>query len=311
MSSIRHFTDEQFSEGTTIDGDRLEKAIQDLEDYINKVPDGDFKNRWLQSQIVLKYLPWTAEADAQLHTDGAPAGSFMPFPYLPVYNYTSAVTPDTRYNPFRLKGNHLDYQEPFAINEGYGTTQVSWTTSFMTGEDPIIIDAVDAVFNSYTTEYVNSYQYGSGTVAENRASGDSVNDVHLEITVDSMFVPNIQIQNSVIYHKYNFEVQDYFVLGKGLPSVPDFAAVGAADMEPKLNSDDLNLANQGNSYDTTVHIQDRNLEIPIPPFSRIRFSLILPDAGTGGVSSEPWFRKPWQTMIPTMTLSILERLKNE
>ena len=60
MSSIRHFTDEQFSDGTTIDGDRLEKALQDLEDYINNVPDGDFENRWLQSQIVLKYLPWTA-----------------------------------------------------------------------------------------------------------------------------------------------------------------------------------------------------------------------------------------------------------
>jgi len=43
MSSIRHFTDEQFSDGTTIDGDRLEKSLQDLEDYMNNVPDGDFK----------------------------------------------------------------------------------------------------------------------------------------------------------------------------------------------------------------------------------------------------------------------------
>ena len=93
--------------------------------------------------------------------------------------------------------------------------------------------------------------------------------------------------------------------------MPNFAAVGSADIEPTLNTDDLSVANQGNSYDTTVHIQQRNLEIPIPPFSRIRFSLILPDAGTGGASSDPWGRKPWQTMIPTMTLSILERLKDE
>ena len=35
MTSIRHFTSEQFSDGTTIDGDRLEKALQDLENYIN------------------------------------------------------------------------------------------------------------------------------------------------------------------------------------------------------------------------------------------------------------------------------------
>ena len=43
MSSIRRITGQQFSDGTTIDGDRLEKALQDLEDYINDVPDGDFK----------------------------------------------------------------------------------------------------------------------------------------------------------------------------------------------------------------------------------------------------------------------------
>ena len=113
MSSIRHFTAEQFSDGTTIDGDRLERSLQDLEDYINNVPDGDFKNRWLQSQMVLKYLPWTAEADAAFIADGAPAGSFMPFPYLPVYNYTGSVGSDVM-NAFRFKGNRLDYQSPFS-----------------------------------------------------------------------------------------------------------------------------------------------------------------------------------------------------
>tara|TARA_R110000823_G_scaffold206898_6_gene337606 strand:+ start:180 stop:1106 length:927 start_codon:yes stop_codon:yes gene_type:complete len=308
MSSIRHFTDEQFSDGTTIDGDRLEKALQDLEDYINNVPDGDFENRWLQSQIVLKYLPWTAQADAQLHTDGAPAGSYMPFPYMPVYNYTGAVTPDTMRNPFRLKGNRLDYQTPFTSNGRYGTHQVAWTTSFMTGEDPVIIDAVDAVFNSYTSEYVNTYAYGS-SAPENRTNGDSVNDIHLQITVDSSFVPNIQIQNSVVYHKYNFEAQDYYVLGRGLPAVTSFSA----DMQPTLDTGDLasGKANQGIGFGTTVHIKDAGLEIPLPPFSRIRFSLVLPDAGTAGAATDPWGSKPWQTMIPTMTLSLLERLKNE
>ena len=49
MSSIRTFTSEQFSDGTTIDSNRIEKALQDLERYINDVPDGDFRSRWLQS----------------------------------------------------------------------------------------------------------------------------------------------------------------------------------------------------------------------------------------------------------------------
>ena len=302
MSSIRHFTSQQFSDGTTIDGDRLEKSLQDLEDYINNVPDGDFKNRWLQSQFVLKYLPWTAAADAQFIADGAPGGSFMPFPFLPVYNYGSVGI----YNPFRLKGNRLDYQTPYSTTGLYGSHQAAWTTAFMIGEDPIIIDAVDLVMNSYDTEYVNSYEYGSSP-PNDRASGESVNDIHLIVSVDSTFTPNIQTQNNIVYHRYNFDAQDCFVLGKGLPAVTSFDS----DMQPTLNTGDLAGANQGIGFGTTIHVQDKNLSIPLPPFSRVRFSLALPDAGTGGAATDPWGSKPWQTSIPTMTLSILERIKDD
>ena len=303
MSSIRHFTTEQFSDGTTIDGDRLEKSLQDLEDYINSVPDGDFKNRWLQSQIVLKYLPWTAEADAQLHTDGAPANSFMPFPYLPVYNYTGSAD-DEVMNAFRFKGNRLDYQNPFSDTGLYhlggssGGRQVAWTTSFSIGEDPVILDSVDAILASYTTEYANGYVYEPSTLPSNRSVGQSANDIHLQITVDSPFIPNIQIENSVLYHKYNFDASSYMIKAVGVPSVAAFSA----DMEPTLNTGDL--VGMGIGYDTTLHIKDSNLRIPIPPFSRLRFALILPDSGLS-----PWGDKPWQTMIPTLTLARLERLR--
>jgi hypothetical protein len=310
MSSIRHFTTEQFSDGTTIDGDRLERSLQDLEDYINSVPDGDFKTRWLQSQLVLKYLPWTAEADAQLHTDGAPAGVYQPYPYLPVNNSEGTTSGgDPIFNAFRVKGNRLDYQAPFNETADYGTNQVAWTTSFMTGEDPIIIDSVDAILASYSSEYVNAYAYDSSPPA-GRTNGQSVNDIHLQITVDNTFIPNLQIQNSVIYHKYNFEAQSYMIKGRDVPSVTSFSS----DMVPSLNSG--HLAGQGIGFDTTLHIKDSDLKIPLPPFSRIRFSLILPDTGnstgTGaGTDAAPWGAKPWQTMIPTLTLSILERLKDD
>lgn len=303
MSSIRHFTSEQFSDGTTIDGDRLERSLQDLEDYINNIPDGDFKNRWLQSQIVLKYLPWTAEADAQFITDGAPAGSFMPFPYLPVYNYGA----ENLMNAFRVKGNRLDYQDAFTTTGLYGAhavagaRQVAWTTCFSVGEDPAILDSVDAVLASYTTEYTNTYEYQDEDpgLPENRTDGQSVNDIHLEITVDSTFIPNVQIENTVLYHKYNFDASSYMIKAAGLPPVTAFSS----DMSPSLNTGDL--VGMGIGYDTTLHIKDSNLRIPIPPFSRVRFALILPDSG-----QLPWGVKPWQTMIPTLTLTLLERLKD-
>ena len=58
--SIRVFTDQQFADGTTIDGNRLEDALQSLEGRVNKVPDGDLQNRWMQTQIVLGFSPPTA-----------------------------------------------------------------------------------------------------------------------------------------------------------------------------------------------------------------------------------------------------------
>ena len=315
MSSIRHFTTEQFSDGTTIDGNRLEKALQDLEEYVNRVPDGDFKTRWLQSQVVLKYLPWTADADAQLFTDGAPAGSYMPYPYLPVYNFKGTTSGgDDVTNAFRVKGNRLDYQGSYTSTGDYGANQVTWTTTFMTGEDPIIIDSVDAILASYLDalggEYINPYVYDSSP-PDGRTPAQSVNDIHLEITVDNTFVPNLQLQNAVVYHKYNFEAQSYMIKGRDLPSVPTLPS----DMSPSLNMGHL-AGRQGNGFDTTLHIKDSDLRIPLPPFSRVRFSLILPDTGNNdnvgpGTDAAPWGAKPWQTMIPTLTLSILERLKDD
>ena len=310
MSSIRHFTSEQFSDGTTIDGDRLERALQDLENYINEVPDGDFANRWLQSQIVLKYLPWTAAADTQFAADIAPvANGYNPFPYLPVYNRTTAGGAYTDLmNPFRLKGNRIDYQSAFspaspsATAGHYGAHQGAWTTALSIGEYPVIIDSIDAVLASYTTQYVNPYTYDSSP-PQNRTNGDPVDDIHLEITMDSPFVPNIQIANSVLWHKYNFEASSYFVKGAGVGAV-----TFTPDMEPNV-TDNLDTVGHemGNGFATTLHIKDSNLKIPVPPFSRLRFSLILPNDAT----IAPWGAKPWQTMVPTMTLTLLERLKSD
>lgn len=309
MTSIRHFTSEQFSDGTTIDGDRLEKALQDLENYINEVPDGDFANRWLQSQIVLKYLPWTAAADTQFDADraasGAPAGAyFNPFPYLPVYNYGN----DNLMNPFRVKGNRIDYQTPFttalpaATSGNYGAHQVAWTTALSIGEDPVIIDSVDAILASYTSQYVNPYVYDSSPPG-NRINGNPVDDIHLQITMDSPFTPNIQIANSVLWHKYDFDASSYFVQGHGTAAV-----TFSPDMEPNVTSLlDLGSNVMGNGFATTLHIKDSNLKIPVPPFSRLRFSLILPSDS----AVAPWGLKPWQTMIPTMTLTLLERLESD
>ena len=55
--SIRKITDEQFSEGTTIDGTRIEKAFQDTVDRVETVEKGDISTRFTQQQYVFGYQP--------------------------------------------------------------------------------------------------------------------------------------------------------------------------------------------------------------------------------------------------------------
>ena len=55
--STRIVTEEQFSDETTIDGDRLDKAYQDLTDRVNNIPKGDIRTRFTQQQYVFGYSP--------------------------------------------------------------------------------------------------------------------------------------------------------------------------------------------------------------------------------------------------------------
>ena len=55
--SIRKITKQQFSKGTTVDGDRLDKALQDTTSYLNAIPSGSSAVRYTQTQVV---TGWTA-----------------------------------------------------------------------------------------------------------------------------------------------------------------------------------------------------------------------------------------------------------
>jgi len=55
--SNRTLTDEQFSDGTTIDGTRIDQALQDSVEHFNEVPTGDSSTRMTQQQFVFGYQP--------------------------------------------------------------------------------------------------------------------------------------------------------------------------------------------------------------------------------------------------------------
>ena len=290
MSSIRHITTQQFSDGTTIDGDRLERAVQDLENYMNDVPDGDFKQRWFENKIVFKVLPWTTSADAKLAASSTVVGNEMKIPYMEIYN--SGVSIPGASNYYRLKGNKLPYQDGYSLGN-----QIAWTNAIGFGPEPVIIDSIDVMLMSYSTEYTNTFAYSSSPPT-GKPAGAPIDNIHLQVTMDNPFLPNIQLNNSVLWHKYNFSALNSKFTARGLA----YPVPIVSDMTPTMAS----IGAMGNGGQVSLAIQEGDLRIPVPPLSRLRFSLVIPDDG-----SDPWGARAWASMVPCITITILERLERD
>jgi hypothetical protein len=287
MASIRKFTDEQFSEGTTIDGNRLEQALQDLERWSEKIPDGDMANRWMQTQIVMKYLPPTVRSDATLATNTGFATNFQRAPFLPIYNKEDST------NPMRLKGTKLPWNTPYRFpSAGSFQDQYAWTSTMQTGKSPVILDAINLAFITDVTEYINDLindPAGGGPAGE--LAGSSLRDVQIQVTADNPFLKEDQRLNSILFHRFLFKLEN----SKLSPVDP---GVAFTDMLPNLSS----VGTMVTQHQKSVMMWDENLAIPVPPFTRLRFSLILP------AGYPPWNGTPWRTGVPTMTLTLLEGL---
>jgi len=55
--SLRTITDEQFSDGTTIDGTRIDDALREAVEHFNSVPGGDVSTRFTKTQYIFGYQP--------------------------------------------------------------------------------------------------------------------------------------------------------------------------------------------------------------------------------------------------------------
>lgn len=55
--SLRTLTDEQFSDGTTVDGSRLDNALDESVEHFNSIPEGDVSTRFTKTQYIFGYQP--------------------------------------------------------------------------------------------------------------------------------------------------------------------------------------------------------------------------------------------------------------
>ena len=255
--SIRVFTDQQFSDGTTIDGNRLEDALQSLEGRVNKVPDGDLKNRWMQTQIVLGFSPPTA------HDLTSSSYNWGQRPWMLKENNSPSITGDTgdRINRYRMKGN--------------SAASYQWTTSIQLSR-PAIIHSYDLVLAHDT---VASHPFTPGDTSNQTNIG-------VVISVDNPWRPEDRSQNDVVLHKKDFGTTSQ--QANTSTTAPSF------DMLPSYAGSDRLEA---------VAVTGRDLNIPLAPGTRLRFSVTIPSGGT-----TYWGDKPWRAAVPNLTLTLLEPL---
>jgi len=240
--STRKITREQFSDGTTIDGERIDKSLQDIVDYINLIPVDAESNSFCKKQIVAGYSPRVFN-----YTPHAPGSTERP-PELPWCQMLTGADLASR-----MKGTDPAGISPINRGKGY-----IWTIPFRTKE-PIIISNID--FALQTDEdsayYPNDWIWttnGPGKIA----SGDWVEDVYIQVQVENYINTVDPKEDDITVTKKEFSVDaQFFNPLQGWDSL----------MYPSIQGERMNGA----------WLEAKDVNVPIPANSNIRILMFLPD----------------------------------
>ncbi len=246
----REVTKEQFADGTTIDGDRIDRAMQETVDRFNAVRKGDLANRFLKSTLA---MGWQPRINASAGTD---------FPFLDCTNDSAASAPVRYENESRVKG----IQAPGLTPGGASTSRYIGCTIPVRFPSPVIVDDVVMMLNvehlsAAGRVYTNGFTYGSSP-PKGFTSTDSVEDLSLVLQVDSPLMPEDQrLADKVFaYHRVQLLRDKFWQVDPGTPP-----------------ANDMTLAD-GTAFSTVsgVYYRAKDLAIPLPAGARLRIHLVLP-----------------------------------
>ena len=196
--SIRYITDEQFSDGTTIDGNRLEEALQQLEQLSDNVPMSAIKTRFTQTQLV---FGWSPVLDS---------GAGRPDPFLPIANVGAGT--DDAVNIRRYKGTQTN---------AAAADLLGWEISTQF-DHPVLVHALDyALLQDDATGA--PYQL-PGVSAPYQPPNAFEVEVH--VYVDSEYAPSDRTQSDMEIHKHDFSTDTWRLTSTAISSTP------ATIMEP-------------------------------------------------------------------------------
>lgn len=306
----RTITKEQFSTGTTIDGDRIDNALDDVVERVNDVSHGDMKKRWVPITYVAGWTPQSPATIENATPDPSATGksydgeiaAMHHWPWLRVRNWFGEVAAGTLgatagddltfTNPYRLKGVSAPGVQPFgestAVAGGAWTLagtpigeQYAWTRSWFL-ERPSILDAIDLVLETDHTlsalggarPFQNTFLYGAEAPGGHHG-GEDDHGLAITAAVDSEFDRESRNMADVEVLRKGFAINNSAFSALPLPT--------KASGSPTYGSFNPAIGDAVPCQATTiqgVHIRLRDLNIPIHQNARLRISVVIPSYPT-------------------------------
>lgn len=193
--SLRHITDEQFSDGTTVDGNRIDRALAESVEHVNSIPRGDVLSRFTETRFVFGYRPSRSFGSDAARSNDDPgcltgtAGTYYyahHFPWMPIANNLFLQTGDNQapQNPFVVKGVALD--DPGRVqNTGLIPRLVGGGTNDWVDDLAGWVASGAQGTNDYTSAHgpTNGYQY-AWTNSWKIHNPSVIDDLMVALTID-------------------------------------------------------------------------------------------------------------------------------
>ena len=272
----RNLTKEVFYDGTTVDGTRLEKAVNDIVEGVNSVEKGNTKQRFVATQYHSGFNPPN-------RNNTAPP-NYSKWPWLQLKNNATSssmgVVPEgAPTNPQRLKGTSVP-----GINqqEGLGDQYV-WTRTLYF-DKPVVLHGVSIFLHNDT-----------GANGDRPYTGQSAGGVTLKPY--TYFAVGTGVEFTRTLYTINGEPSS--------THMPNATATGWNDFQPHYDSGDVTDARP--LYGRVVEY--RGLNIPVHQRARVRLAVAIPLYDGTTYTQATWGTEPWYLQAWSSTITVLEEVQ--
>lgn len=278
MSSLREF--EQHQNGTTLDGNRLERLFASIVGRFNRTKQRDVVRRWSETQLVFGWKPVAPTI-----------GSQSLLPWLPVGNQdtifeSSGTAPSDGFqNPTRLKGTQLADINPFG---GIANNQYASTISLAVSK-PSILQGVYLGL-SRQDGLDNTFHYGAIPPA-GYSPGDPMDDLFVLVSVDDPYKREDRRLSQQVIYKGRFRLDGFDASTAALVPVSDMSPPSGIVIPDYIGGAWVDL---------------RHLRLPLPGDCRLRVSFVIPRYSAG--IDTGWKQDPWARQAVNGSVTLLERV---